>query len=212
VPCISLRRAPKYTVNHPDYYNFHSCSRNQYAGHRSFLLIKLCHIALSTHRRKNLALRIASPAPGDESDPLFFAQGWNPSSSNPQAAQESIGTVYLYGHEGYLGESTLLGEYSNATGSPASQHIYLPTPQGSLPVVSILNGMGTRLARAELGQLPGWSHKHSGVSFWPDQAPTSDIAVAEWVVQAQEGCEVQLTAKHPKAGVVRAALRLGSAR
>jgi hypothetical protein len=77
-------------VNHSDYYNFHSCLRNQYVGHRSFLLIKLCHIALSTHRRKNLALRIASPAPGDESDPLFFAQGWNPSSSNPQAAQESI--------------------------------------------------------------------------------------------------------------------------
>jgi RHS repeat-associated protein len=87
------------------------------------------------------------PAPGDESDPAFFAsllsffaQPWNPTASNPQAAQESIGTLYLYGHEGYLGESTLLGEYSNATGSPSGQHIYLQTPQGPLPVMTILNG------------------------------------------------------------------------
>jgi RHS repeat-associated protein len=87
------------------------------------------------------------PAPGDESDPVFFqsllsffAQSWNPTASNPQAAQESIGTLYLYGHEGYLGESTLLGEYSNTTGSPSAQHIYLQTPQGPLPVVTILNG------------------------------------------------------------------------
>jgi murein tripeptide amidase MpaA len=65
------------------------------------------------------------------------------------------------------------------------------------------------LPRVELGQLSGWSHKHSGVSFWPDHAPTSDIAVAEWVLQAPEGSELQLTAKHPKAGVVRAVLVLG---
>jgi murein tripeptide amidase MpaA len=89
------------------------------------------------------------------------------------------------------------------------------TKDGQLKIISTAgNSQASHnaLPRVELGQLPGWSHKHSGVSFWPDLAPTSDIAVAEWVLQAPEGCEVQLTAKHPKAGVVRAALRLGSAR
>jgi RHS repeat-associated protein len=90
---------------------------------------------------------VLPPAPGDESDPVFmqsllsyFAQLWNPTASNPQAGQDSIGTAYLYGHEGHLGDSTLLLEYNNVTGAPTAQHIYLPTPQGPLPVLAVLGG------------------------------------------------------------------------
>jgi RHS repeat-associated protein len=90
---------------------------------------------------------VLPPAPGDESDPVFmqsllnyFAQVWNPTVSNPQAAQDSIGTAYLYGHEGHLGDSTVLLEYNNVAGTPSAQHIYLPTPQGPLPVLAVLGG------------------------------------------------------------------------
>jgi RHS repeat-associated protein len=65
---------------------------------------------------------------------------WNPTASNPQAAQDSLGTAYLYGHEGHLGDITVLGEYSNVTGTPTAQHIYLPTPQGPLPVLAVIGG------------------------------------------------------------------------
>jgi murein tripeptide amidase MpaA len=65
------------------------------------------------------------------------------------------------------------------------------------------------LPRIDLGQLSGWSHKHTGVSFWPDASPTSDIAVAEWVVKAAAGTQVKLLARHPRAGVVRVGVVLG---
>jgi RHS repeat-associated protein len=90
---------------------------------------------------------VLPPAPGDESDPVFmqsllayFAQVWNPTASNPQAAQDSLGTAYLYSTDEHLGASTLLGEYSNAAGSPRAEHAYLPTPAGPLPVYTVLNG------------------------------------------------------------------------
>ncbi len=65
------------------------------------------------------------------------------------------------------------------------------------------------LPRVELGQISGWSHKHTSVSFWPDLEPTSDIAVAEWVVRGPQGARVQLLAQAPKAGAVRAEWVLG---
>lgn len=63
---------------------------------------------------------------------------------------------------------------------------------------------GSSSARVRLGQLTGWSHKHTGVSFWPDAEPTSDVAVIEWVLKARSGAKVNVKAHHPKAGVVRA--------
>jgi hypothetical protein len=64
------------------------------------------------------------------------------------------------------------------------------------------------LPRIELGQLSGWNHKHTATSFWPDADPTSDIAVAQWVIKAPAGSEVQLKASHGRAGVVRAVVKL----
>jgi murein tripeptide amidase MpaA len=63
------------------------------------------------------------------------------------------------------------------------------------------------LPRITLGQLPGWSHKHTGMSFWPDQSPTADIAVAEWVVSAIPGSSALLEAVHSRAGTVRKTVR-----
>jgi murein tripeptide amidase MpaA len=65
------------------------------------------------------------------------------------------------------------------------------------------------LPRIELGQLTGWSHKHTGTSFWPDAEPMSDIAVAEWVVRGAPGTALNVEVRAPRAGVVRAALSLG---
>lgn len=62
---------------------------------------------------------------------------------------------------------------------------------------------GASLTRLELGQLSGWSHKHSGVSFWPDAEPTADIGIAEWIVKASEGTTVELSASHPRAGTIK---------
>ena len=68
------------------------------------------------------------------------------------------------------------------------------------------------LPRIDLGQLTGWSHKHTGVSFWPDLEPTSDIAVAEWIVRGKAGATVEVSAYGPRAGRVRAAVTLGTQR
>jgi murein tripeptide amidase MpaA len=59
------------------------------------------------------------------------------------------------------------------------------------------------LPRVNLGQLTGWNHKHTGVSFWPDPSPTSEIAVAEWLVSGKAGSKVEVIAIHPRAGTVR---------
>jgi murein tripeptide amidase MpaA len=64
------------------------------------------------------------------------------------------------------------------------------------------------LPRVTFGQLPGWSHKHTGTSFWPDTEPTADIAVAEWIVSAVPGSSVELIAQHPRAGKVTTRLQL----
>ena len=63
--------------------------------------------------------------------------------------------------------------------------------------------------REELGQLEGKAYKHTGVSFWPDPNVTDDRAKIEWIVQGTRGDEVQLTARHDRAGTVRAKVVLG---
>jgi murein tripeptide amidase MpaA len=61
--------------------------------------------------------------------------------------------------------------------------------------------------REELGQLEGRAYKPSAVTFWSAD-PTDDRAKVEWVVHAPRDGTVRLTARHERAGVVRAELPL----
>ena len=63
-------------------------------------------------------------------------------------------------------------------------------------------------ARKEFGQLEGRAHKHTGVSFWPDYNVTDDRMKLEWVVRGTQGQAVELTARHDRAGTVRAKVTL----
>ena len=71
---------------------------------------------------------------------------------------------------------------------------------------------GARLAtgklRDEHGQLEGKAYKHTGVSFWPDYNITDDRLKLEWVVEGKPGDLVTLTARHERAGIVRADVTL----
>jgi murein tripeptide amidase MpaA len=66
-------------------------------------------------------------------------------------------------------------------------------------------------ARDDVGQLEGKAYKHTGVSFWPDYNVTDDRMKLEWVVQANAGEKVAITARHERAGTVRANVTLGAA-
>ncbi len=66
----------------------------------------------------------------------------------------------------------------------------------------------TGLTRQVGPQLEGRAYKPAGVFGWISD-PTSDRAKFEWIVRAPTGTEVQLTARHDRAGVVRATVRLG---
>jgi murein tripeptide amidase MpaA len=86
----------------------------------------------------------------------------------------------------------------------------LELPDG-VTVVSTSGNSGATfgaLPRVELGQLTGWSHKQTGTSFWPDGEPTSDIAVAEWVLRGPKGAKIGVLAHAPRAGTARASLVL----
>ena len=63
--------------------------------------------------------------------------------------------------------------------------------------------------RHDAGQLEGKAYKHTGVSFWPDYHVTDDRLKVEWVVVAKAGATVKLTARHERAGTVRADVTLG---
>jgi murein tripeptide amidase MpaA len=67
----------------------------------------------------------------------------------------------------------------------------------------------TGKTREEFGQIEGRAYKHTGVSFWPDYAPTEDRLKMEWVVRAPAAARVQLVARHERAGVVRTEVTLG---
>jgi hypothetical protein len=58
--------------------------------------------------------------------------------------------------------------------------------------------------REEVGQLEGKAYKHTGISFWPDYHVTDDRTKIEWVVRGKPGDRVDLTARHERAGTVRA--------
>ena len=74
-----------------------------------------------------------------------------------------------------------------------------------LPAVASL---ATGKLRDDVGQLEGKAYKHTGVSFWPDYLVTDDRAKVEWVVRAKRGETVSLTARHERAGAVRADVEL----
>ena len=82
-------------------------------------------------------------------------------------------------------------------------------------VAEIALPQGTSLAsgktRDEVGQLEGKAHKHTGVSFWPDYNVTDDRMKIEWVVRGGAGTQVDVTARHERAGTVRASVLLAEA-
>jgi murein tripeptide amidase MpaA len=68
--------------------------------------------------------------------------------------------------------------------------------------------LATGKVRAEHGQLEGRAFKHTGVSFWPDYNVTDDRLRLEWIVEGRAGDTVALTARHERAGTVRASVVL----
>jgi len=80
------------------------------------------------------------PMPGDETNTgfmqtllNFFAQLWQPAASNA----EKQGTAYVYDENGSLIYEAGTGG-ANSTGS--TRHIYLPTANGPMPIVAVVNG------------------------------------------------------------------------
>jgi hypothetical protein len=60
----------------------------------------------------------------------------------------------------------------------------------------------------EVGQLEGRAYKHTGISFWGDANITEDRVKIEWLVRGKAGDVLHLTARHERAGVVRADVTL----
>jgi murein tripeptide amidase MpaA len=71
---------------------------------------------------------------------------------------------------------------------------------------------GARLAAGErhleLGQLAGRPASASMLGWDVGHEPSSERVRAEWVIEAEAGSEVSVTARHPRAGVARASVRL----
>ena len=64
---------------------------------------------------------------------------------------------------------------------------------------------GERVTKA--GQLDGRVHKRSSL-WWTTTDATDDRAKLEWVVDAPQGGELGITAKHQRAGTVRESVTL----
>ncbi|MCA3059867.1 MAG: carboxypeptidase, partial [Rhodocyclaceae bacterium] len=56
--------------------------------------------------------------------------------------------------------------------------------------------------RDNMGELEGRAYKHTLMSFWTDTTPTADRALMEWMVKGKAGDEVNITARHDKAGAI----------
>ncbi|MDE2048886.1 MAG: carboxypeptidase [Betaproteobacteria bacterium] len=110
---------------------------------------------------------------------------------------------------GYLPTNVSKRSAERKVVEPLQAEITLPAGAHIVSSAGNSNASFGALPRVDLGQLTGWSHKHTGVSFWPDAEPTGDLAVAEWVVRAPVGTTLQLAARHPRAGVTRTTVRLG---
>src|SRR5207249_859191 len=66
--------------------------------------------------------------------------------------------------------------------------------------------LATGKRRDDVGQLEGKAYKHTGVSFWPDYNITDDRMKLEWVVHGEAGATIGVTARHERAGTVRASV------
>ncbi len=99
---------------------------------------RYAHNALGERVFKTEALFPA--AEGDEGDPGFmqgligyFSKLWTPSAADA----EKLGFAFMYDEEGTLLSETGTGG-ANSTGS--TQHIYLPTRDGPMPIATVING------------------------------------------------------------------------
>jgi len=65
---------------------------------------------------------------------------------------------------------------------------------------------GARLVGGEMktdaGQLKGRVEKRS-TTWWGNDESTTDLAKLEWVVEAPSGTEIELQARHQRAGTIR---------
>jgi hypothetical protein len=68
--------------------------------------------------------------------------------------------------------------------------------------------LATGKLRDDIGQLEGKAYKHTGVSFWPDYNVTDDRVKREWIVRGDAGATIGISARHERAGTVRAAVTL----
>jgi hypothetical protein len=62
--------------------------------------------------------------------------------------------------------------------------------------------------KTEAGQLEGRVHKRS-VLWWGGDDSTADLTKIEWVIEAPEGGELGIEARHQRAGTVREVVSLG---
>ena len=109
---------------------------------------------------------------------------------------------------GYLPSQVSSTAIKNKVVADVHAEIVLPKKGQVISTAGNSGATSSKLPRVSLGQLAGWNHKHTGVSFWPDAAPTADIAVAEWVIECPQGSTVILNAWHPRAGRVTTQLKL----
>ncbi|MGH8679800.1 MAG: carboxypeptidase, partial [Burkholderiales bacterium] len=70
--------------------------------------------------------------------------------------------------------------------------------------------LATGKPREELGQLEGRAYKSSTANTWAGSTAdeTADRIKVEWVVKAKKGTVIKITARHERAGTVRAELTL----
>lgn len=61
----------------------------------------------------------------------------------------------------------------------------------------------TGTQKVELGQLTGRAEKRSTIAILRPDDSTTDLAKAEWIVEAPAGETIRVTARHPRAGTVR---------
>ena len=109
---------------------------------------------------------------------------------------------------GYLPSQVSSTATKNKVVLDLQAEIVLPKKARVISTAGNSSATSSNLPRVALGQLAGWNHKHTGVSFWPDAAPTADIAVAEWVIECPKGATVTLNAWHPRAGRITTQLKI----
>jgi len=76
--------------------------------------------------------------------------------------------------------------------------------RGVMAAISLPEGAAlvSGKAREALGELEGWAHTHTGISFWQAKKPSAERALAEWIVQARAGDQIVVEANHERAGRV----------